>query len=324
MIKELELQNFKSFIFEKMTLSQLTLFAGLNSSGKSSVLQAIRIFSDWFVGMQPLRQWNTLKSNLSVDKFFSITIDGLTVRLDSDVERAKGLFPVSFEYVHICADRQGPQDTYVLDATLPSVEIGQNGQHVYAYLEKNAAKQVSSNLAIAPNKVRLLQPNVEAWLQIVLPGVLTEKEIDLKQDEVHPYFNGIRPTETGYGLSYVLPVIVALVAPLEHGTVIMIENPEAHLHPRGQVEMGRLIGLSVASGKQVLVETHSEHIVDGIRLSVKKGRLDSDDVMMYYFERKDYETPSSVQKISVTQDGRLSMWPAGLFDQSIVDKRELL
>ncbi|HAF85853.1 MAG TPA: hypothetical protein DCG32_05700, partial [Sphaerochaeta sp.] len=39
---------------------------------------------------------------------------------------------------------------------------------------------------------------------------------------------------------------------------------------------------------------------------------------------KDYETPSSVQKISVTQDGRLSMWPAGFFDQSIVDKRELL
>lgn len=75
---------------------------------------------------------------------------------------------------------------------------------------------------------------------------------------------------------------------------------------------------------QVLVETHSEHIVDGIRLSVKKDPLSSDDVMMYYFERKDYETPSSVQKISVAKDGRLSKWPAGFFDQSLVDKRELL
>jgi predicted ATPase len=324
MLKELEIQNFKSFIAEKMPLSPLTLFTGLNSSGKSSVLQAIRIFSDLSAGIQPSRQWNTLKSNLSVDKFFSITIDGSTIRIPSDVERPNILYPIQFEYVHISADRQGPQDTYVLDAAIQSVEIGKDGRHVYAYLEKNAAKQVSSKLAIAPNKVRLLKPNVEAWLQIVSPGVSMEEEIDLKQDEVHPYFNGIRPTETGYGLSYVLPVIVALVAPRKQGTVIMIENPEAHLHPRGQVEMGKLIGLSVASGMQVLVETHSEHIVDGIRLSVKKDLLSSDDVMMYYFERKDYETPSSVQKISVAKDGRLSKWPAGFFDQSLVDKRELL
>ena len=324
MVKELEIQNFKSFIFEKMTLSPLTLFAGLNSSGKSSVLQAIRIFSDCFAGIQPPRQWNTLKSNLSVDKFFSITIDGLSIRIESDVEHLNTQKSIPFKYVHISADRQGPQDTYVLDAAMQSVEIGKDGRHVYAYLEKNAAKQVAPILAIAPNKVRLLKPNVEAWLKIVSPGVSMEEEIDLKQDEVHPYFNGIRPTETGYGLSYVLPVIVALVAPREIGTVLMIENPEAHLHPRGQVEMGKLIGLSVASGKQVLVETHSEHIVDGIRLSVKKGPLNTDDVMMYYFDRKDYETPSSVQKISVAQDGRLSMWPAGFFDQSIANKRELL
>lgn len=324
MLKELEIQNFKSFISEKITLSPLTVLTGLNSSGKSSVLQAIRIFSDYFAGRQPSRQWNTLKSNLSVDKSFSITIDASKIQINSGVECLKNLNPLPFTYVHISADRRGPQDTYILGAAMQSVEIGEDGRHVYAYLEKNGAKQVSSKLAIAPNKVRLLKPNVEAWLQIVSPGVSMEGEIDLKQDEVHPYFNRIRPTETGYGLSYVLPVIVALVAPQEPGTVIMIENPEAHLHPRGQVEMGRLIGLSVASGMQVLVETHSEHIVDGIRISVKKGLLNSDDVMMYYFDRKDYESPSSVQKISVAQDGRLSKWPAGFFDQSLMDKRELL
>ena len=76
----------------------------------------------------------------------------------------------------------------------------------------------------------------------------------------------MRPTNMGFGVSYALPVITAgLLAPA--GSLLVVENPEAHLHPAGQSRVGRFLAHLAASGVQVVAETHSDHVLNGVRLA---------------------------------------------------------
>ena len=120
----------------------------------------------------------------------------------------------------------------------------------------------------------------------------------------------------GFGLSYTLPIIVALLSStIIPGTVVLIENPEAHLHPKGQTEMGRLISLCVSCGSQVIVETHSDHLFDGIRIYTKQHEGFSDEMRAYWFEQS-RDAGTSVIKVTVDKDGRYTTdYPPGFFDQ---------
>ena len=69
----------------------------------------------------------------------------------------------------------------------------------------------------------------------------------------------------------------------------MLENPEAHLHPKGQRKMGELIAQCAANGIQIFLETHSDHILNGIRIAVKQKRLKGEDAKLFYFSRRESE-----------------------------------
>ena len=98
---------------------------------------------------------------------------------------------------------------------------------------------------------------------------------------------------------------------------MIIENPEAHIHPRGQAEMGRLIALAAASGMQLFVETHSDHIVNGIRVAVKEELIESKKVNISYFYRQTTETEQfcQIQNIQVDKNGELSDYPTDFMDE---------
>ena len=89
-----------------------------------------------------------------------------------------------------------------------------------------------------------------------------------------------RPTNVGFGLGYALPIVVAcLIA--KPGALLLLENPEAHVHPQGQSAMARLSCAAASAGAQVIVETHSDHILNGVRLMVKRGQIPADDVILH-------------------------------------------
>jgi predicted ATPase len=126
--------------------------------------------------------------------------------------------------------------------------------------------------------------------------------------------NSFRSTNVGFGLTYTLPVIVALLAS-NTGSLIMLENPEAHLHPEGQVRIGELMALAASCGIQVIVESHSDHILNGIRLAVYNQQIACDKIMLHYFERKEFnQGQTSVVTPRIDQNGRIDRWPDGFFD----------
>jgi predicted ATPase len=96
---------------------------------------------------------------------------------------------------------------------------------------------------------------------------------------------------------------------------LLIENPEAHLHPQGQAKLGELLAICAADGVQILVETHSDHVLNGIRLAVKKDSLKADAVRLCYFTRDVASGDCYVELPSILHDGQLTNWPTGFFDQ---------
>ena len=102
---------------------------------------------------------------------------------------------------------------------------------------------------------------------------------------------------------------------------MIVENPEAHLHPLSQSRLGKFLGLVAANGVQVILETHSEHIVDGCRIQTAKEKQ-CENMKILFFEKK--ESCSVCKNINIQDNGELEEWPEGFFDQKRKDLRELL
>lgn len=181
----------------------------------------------------------------------------------------------------------------------------------------------------------LLMDKVNACLQWVSPGAHLEIMEQKVGDDIE-YLTfvsyGIRgenrqfkPQNVGFGISYILPILVTLLS-ARAGNILIIENPEAHLHPRGQSEIGKLIAETVARGVQVFVETHSDHVINGIRVAVKKGAVRPEDVNIAFFERKPHgkEVYTEVTNIKVDANGSLSEYPKDFMDEWALQQVRLM
>lgn len=231
--------------------------------------------------------------------------------------------PFGGNLIYVNAERLGPRKLYPLsDVFARRGDFGASGEYAWNYLSHHQDETLARNDPRCElSERRRLRDAVDQWLQEVHPGVHLELEEVLAADAILPGFAFDRPgdvatrpyraTNVGFGLSYVLPVILALLA--QPGALCMIENPEAHLHPRGQTKLAELAALSASVGVQVFIETHSDHFIDGVRIAVRDGLITPDETAFHYFERDGGNTV--VTSPRVDQDGRLSRWPAGFFDQ---------
>lgn len=125
-----------------------------------------------------------------------------------------------------------------------------------------------------------------------------------------------KPENVGFGISYALHVVTALLSARSGGLVI-IENPESHIHPRGQAELGKLISLVAQNDVQIIIETHSDHILNGIRVGVKETPTLKDKLILFYFSKiiEEQEQYTSVINIEVDKNGTLSDYPEYLLDE---------
>lgn len=241
----------------------------------------------------------------------------------------------NFQYLQ--ADRLGPRNSFDLieGSRFHEHWLGAKGEFTSEVLSRSQKyKSLYLGGAFEPTKdnpdPRMHQSDsrdgllrqINAWLNEISPGI--ELNPDLIEEAVasvnifgQNYRSKIKPQNVGFGVSYVLGIVTALLNTPKDGLVI-IENPEAHLHPRGQSYLGRLIALTAQAGVQVVVETHSDHLLNGIRVITRlKDDFDPKFFTLYYISQGDQQ--SNVEKITITKDGKLSNWPDGFFDQQAQD-----
>ena len=201
--------------------------------------------------------------------------------------------------------------------------LGTRGEYAWNYLYARQNETMASTdprCSQLPAGRQLLDV-VNCWLQEITPGANIRLDEVQRADAVVAGFSFDRPndvptlryraTNVGFGLSYALPVLMSLLAP--PGSLCLIENPEAHLHPRGQTRLAELAVRAALAGVQVIIETHSDHFMDGVRIAVREGLIQPTQTAFHYFEDDGGRTVVSSPQVSA--DGRLSEWPTGFFDQ---------
>lgn len=223
---------------------------------------------------------------------------------------------------YLTAERLGPREHYAFyDRQLTPV-VGPRGQHAASVLHSRRDDRVLDGL-LSPDAVRrTLFPQVEAGMRRFFPGCeLTIERVPRANSVtlgIRPSDDAefLRPVHVGFGVTQVLPIVVAVMSAGEDD-LLLIENPEIHLHPAGQAEMGVFLAQAAAAGAQVVIETHSDHVLNGIRRAVKAGVTKPDHVALHFFRprREGGGEQAQVVSPSLDDDGNVDEWPGGFFDQ---------
>jgi predicted ATPase len=229
---------------------------------------------------------------------------------------------------YVAADRLSPKSFYLNPDKNINNDIGVLGEHTAFYLAtKGTTEKVTNRSALFPDLENSeVSYQAEAWLSMVSPKIkfaANKINSDISTMEYF-YLNKYRytPNNVGFGLSYTLPIIVALLKAKPDSTLI-IENPEGHLHPKGQRRMGEFIAKVASGGVQIILETHSDHILNGICLAVKHQNIKPEQVKINYFY-VDENGKHDKQSPEVKADGSLTDWPEGFFDEWDLALSELL
>jgi predicted ATPase len=236
------------------------------------------------------------------------------------------LFTDEFHYLQ--AERIGPRPAYGTSdfQVRQHRQIGTQGEYAVHFLSVFGSSDIENAVLKHEKAMSLsLLNQVEAWLGEVSPGTRLHLKANPDLDQIgvrYSFVDGqfesreFRSTNVGFGITYTLPILAAVLA-ARPGALILVENPEAHLHPRGQARIGHLLAHAASTGVQIVIESHSDHVLNGIRLAVHGGVIPPEAVALHYFQRR--EDPDEVQyevtSPQIDRDGRIDDWPDGFFDE---------
>lgn len=347
MIKSIKLKDFKCFIDEQVKCKEMTILAGANASGKSSVIQALLLYygcgNDALIPINVKKVLGidiggpknlvSQKANTSNLEAFSIEINGKRTVFSYDMMQQLDLFARREGKIdeavlwYLNAERIGPRMNQTAGGELKINHFGKNAIYL---MDVADLRKVT-----VPPKMRLDQDTikfsriVEQWMSVILGDMkLTtivdndkaQAELKIQNDMVDA---AVVPTLTGFGISCVLPIVVAglyLVAIDGENKILVVENPEAHLHPSAQSNIGKFLAALSLNGVQTVIETHSEHIIDGARIELYKQNATDKLCIDYFYESNDEVV---TQSIDIGEDGEINSWPDGFFDQKRLDLKEI-
>ena len=247
----------------------------------------------------------------------------------------ESLFNDNFQY--LCADRLSPRIQHSLSYfhVKDLKSLGKHGEYTVHFIAENGnndldIKQLKHNDATTDT----LLENLELWMSDISPGIKIKARADYEHNSATLAFvfkqgtdrtSDFKPQNVGFGLSFVLPVVTSLLS-AKKGDLIIIENPESHLHPAGQSLIGKLCALVAANGVQLIIETHSDHFLNGVRIAVKKELIPPDSVKLFFLSRNPADNihEATIEYPDIDINGRIDCWPEGFFDQVDKDLDELL
>lgn len=222
----------------------------------------------------------------------------------------------------LMAGRIAPTTSHLYsESAVRERNIGLRGENAVAYLLSNQDRDIGTEGS--------LLSRLNDWMGVVSPHVSVKVSKGVNDNDVKlgfVYESGakkavFRPENVGVGLSVSLPVVLMILT-AEPGDCLIIENPESDLHPKGQAELAKLIAGVIRNNVQVIVETHSDHIINGIRLAVNKGIVESEKVIVLFFRRvviedeneESFEQYATITPIEIDCNGSLSDYPDGFLD----------
>ena len=270
--------------------------------------------------------------------------------LPEENEHLFNIFYDDFQY--ITTDRAVPSISYMMsDEEIDKNLIGIRGEFSAHYLANNRLKEIPlARLKHPKSQTDQLLENVSLWLSEISNNIevkakayneLQQVNLTYSYSYNHDYSytnektkevttgtenkntKEYTPLNVGFGITYVLPIIVAILK-AKKGDLVIIENPESHLHPAGQSKIAELCAIASANGVQIIVETHSDHFLNGIRVATKNELLKPEDSKVYFFRKNKDELETKIDEINIDKEGGIDRYPKGFFDQFDEDLDRLI
>lgn len=353
---KVQLNNFKCFEDITFHLNNITFLTGANAAGKSSLIQAllladavgqardervseVKIALDDASRALDLGRVDNLINNSSGQDEVHIHIDETTLWFCGGDEVADGFLLMRCERMgndgqqgmgkmtYLNAERQGPRREVELEKTRKA-DCGCHGEHTASVILNNEFTKIPASKCYVRNATEDINFRIalDSWMQLIFPDITvhvsatgnTKCQVMVNNENL-----GVKniATNVGFGISYVLPILVTCLLAAEQETII-IENPEAHLHAKAQSNMGYFLGVMAAAGLRIIVETHSEHIINGIRRAIVCDEvLDPSGVTIYFLDVADRHIQQT--EICIDNEGNLSKFPIDFFDQQRQDSKHI-
>ncbi|NLD91595.1 MAG: DUF3696 domain-containing protein [Fibrobacter sp.] len=343
MLDSLQVRGFKCFDKVEIELRNINVFSGTNSSGKSTAIQALLLLCNnvSLNTTSPLngmwlrlgtfeecrnRQINAREFQIGVksaNETFTINVkpvdDTTTDVAITSTERSEIIENLlSFDKRHVFylpANRIGPEDSYPKNFDRVNF-LGNKAEFIIDFLFKNRKTEVYDAL-IADNASVTLEYQVNYWLTKLFNIKNTISDLGLSNSlSVDFTMDGgacVRPYHMGTGVSFALGVIVTCLS-ARPNDVIIIENPEIHLHPKAQSDLTAFLCFIANAGIQIILETHSDHIFNGIRKAIVKKEITCDKTMIHFFQL-DKDLNAFTTPVAINEHGRVVTNVKGLFDQ---------
>lgn len=344
MLDHLRLENFKSWRELDIQLAPLTLLFGTNSSGKSSILQALLLLSQSaektslreihfggssndYVNLGSFRDVvfeHDLNQQITIDlePFGLIGIEYADNKVAFNFDRQLGEWIINFMVIgnlnrksslfYLGPIRQYPERSYLWSGSSPR-RIEANGENTVAALIDSVRGDGE------------LLYQVAFWLGKM--GLVDRFQVAALDEgkrfyETRITIAGVESAllDIGFGVSQVLPVITLLFFAPE-GSLILLEQPELHLHPAAQAHLADLF-LHVAETRhlQLIVESHSEHLLRRVQRRIAEPEYDfaTPDHIRAYFCQKG-QNGSMIQPVTVDAYGQIRNWPESFFGDMLGD-----
>jgi predicted ATPase len=355
-IQRFAIKGFKRFREREFDLAALTVLAGLNGVGKTSFIHGLVLLREASVGgtgsvrlngpsglelgtAEDVRNWE-VDTDIAFDLHHGtdqVAAWRFAVPPNEALYLSVAAFPdarplaftsVARAFTYLCAERLGPRSVHSA-SPLPAdaLEVGTQGEYCAQVLatlgDRPLADEERLHPERDPNAAALLKYELEHCLREIVTAVEIEAEPYRGTSVIGLRFRApggewVRAPNMGFGVSYALPVVLGGLIASKAGLLI-VENPEAHLHPAGQSRMGVFLAWLASRGVQVVVETHSDHVLNGIRRAIGEYRyLQPEQAIVHFFDADD-DGASRVTRLGFNATGGVTDWPRSFFDQYQVD-----
>lgn len=329
MLSHVDLQQVACFETISVPVAPLTILTGNNDSGKSAFIQSLLVLRQQVLG------------SLSIDVQAQLTpefVDWLHPAFDTGMERKFRVITKSGTSVTLTVDPAtalAEKNTSTL--ILPEIDSAQLRDlglfsESFSYLPASAnelahpyvslpgfIQRIAQPERLHPQaKSQLLQHQLTAWASEIYPGLhIASDAFQYPHPPTHVQFSTphgkthrLKTDRAGSGLVRTLQLLImALTA--QPGQLLIIENPERNLHPKAQAILGQLLALTVVGGTQVIVETHSDHFINAIRVAVRQKQVLPEHVAINFFDRPNRQSPSSCFSLRIQGDGRIAQHGSG-------------
>lgn len=357
MIESIHIQNFKSIENQVFDFKPITILTGTNSSGKSSVIQALLLYSHHFHNNMLLDDYlanlgkpSALLYVHSKSKYFSITLkvkgretaslifnkdkqDYTFDETEATKSTKKNILIPNFErnLYYISANRIGQENQ---SKVKDKFRCGVNGEYIFGFYESCKNSRLENEKLISQEAIsKALNAQVNFWLRKILglnlmPLTQTIDNTSVKVSYQNFDLDDIEmsPFNLGAGVSYLAKILI-LGLSLKEGDILIVENPEVHLHPKAISKFSEFFAFLARGGIQVILETHSEHIINKMRYFIFKEQISKDNIQIYYRER--FDTPFESIQINergkyINKNNEIIEFPKGFFDSDLDELLEMM